>query len=174
EHGTLHSMPEYGILEVIPQAGAENIVGGDIVATGFINPAMPLLRYRMGDQAIPADRTCPCGRNFPAVEQLLGRIDDVILTPDGARIGRLDPIFKGAQGIIECQIVQDKLDTVIVRAVLSEGHGKEALDPVVTQLKRRLPGTMTVLTEIVGSLPRTKGGKLRAVVSTVAEGRNRA
>lgn len=173
EHGTLHSMPEYGILEVIPQAGSQGVAGGDIVATGFINPAMPLLRYRTGDQAIPSDRICPCGRNFPAVERVLGRDDDVILTPEGARIGRLDPIFKGAEGITECQIVQDRLDTVTVRAVLSQGHGKESLEPVVTQLKRRLPDSMTVDTEFVASLPRTKGGKLRAVVSTVKEGRNR-
>ena len=172
EHGTLHSMPEYGILEIVSTPESEALASGEIVATGFINPAMPLLRYRLGDNAISSDLFCSCGRQFPTLEKVVGRRDDFILTPNGARIGRLDPIFKGADGVLECQIVQDRIDIVVIRAVLVPGYGKEALDKVAMQLRQRLPESMEVLVEIVESLPRTRSGKLRAVVSNLPHGGN--
>jgi phenylacetate-CoA ligase len=167
EHGTLHVSPEYGVLEVVPVTGTAPGIGGEIVATGFINPDMPLIRYRIGDQAILSDRACPCGRHFPVLATITGRTDDIILTPEGTRVGRLGPVFKGAEGVLECQIVQESLHSVIVRAVVRPGHGLESLTPVLKQLHRRLPRSMTVSAELVSSIPRSRNGKLRAVVSMV-------
>ena len=103
---------------------------------GFVNPIMPLIRYRTGDLAVFADRECDCGRKMPVIEGLLGRSDDVVVTPDGRRVGRLDPIFKAVSSFYESRIVQDAADHVRVeyvadaevpdaeRATLADGTSK--------------------------------------------------
>ena len=56
--GSMHVSPEYGVIELVESEG-----GHEIVATGLINDAMPFLRYRTGDLAVPGDGTpCRCGR----------------------------------------------------------------------------------------------------------------
>ena len=53
---------------------------------------MPVIRYRVGDRLTLTDVSLPCrrGRTFPVLASLEGRIDDVLHTADGRRIGRLD------------------------------------------------------------------------------------
>jgi phenylacetate-CoA ligase len=167
EFGTTHIAPEYGVVEIVPHTGASISDGGRLVATGFINTAMPLLRYDTGDEAIPEATPCPCGRTFKSIRKILGRVDDVILTPEGTRIGRLDPIFKGSRGILECQIVQQQIDQVIIRAVLADGASPDVVTPVARQLERRLPPSMKICIECVPDLPRSRNGKLQAVLSMI-------
>lgn len=63
----LHVYPQYGYTELIP-TGKKHINGKDIfeiVATGFNNYYMPILRYRTQDYATLADnQKCKCGRNY--------------------------------------------------------------------------------------------------------------
>ncbi len=95
ESGAYHVHPEYGIVEILDANGRPAPPGalGEIVCTSFTNAAFPLLRYRIGDVAAFGGESCGCGRAFPVIEQLGGRLDDLILTPDGRRVGRLDPVF---------------------------------------------------------------------------------
>ncbi|HEX7595846.1 MAG TPA: hypothetical protein VF387_05800, partial [Gemmatimonadaceae bacterium] len=81
EIGTYHVAPEFGIIEVISE-GLPVAAGvrGEIVATGFINPVMPLIRYATGDYAVLGNGACPCGRVGQTIEQIEGRMDDVIVT----------------------------------------------------------------------------------------------
>ena len=53
EKGVYKVMLEYGLIEIIKKNGNQAGVGetGEIVSTGFINRAMPLVRYRTGDFA---------------------------------------------------------------------------------------------------------------------------
>ena len=58
ERGRYHVHPEYGVTEFIPIPGARD-GSCSIVATGFTNYGMPLLRYNMGDVAVPSsERGC--------------------------------------------------------------------------------------------------------------------
>ncbi len=167
ERGRYHVNPEYGIVETVGSDGRP--VGfdapGEMVCTGFLNYAMPLLRYRTGDTAILSSETCDCGRHFPVVKQIVGRTDDCIVTRDGRRIGRLDPIFKGAGAIREAQIVQDDLDALTLRIVRGVGFQPSVADGVVLELKRRVGPSMHVTVEFLDQIPRTRSGKFRAVVS---------
>ena len=106
EAGTYHVNPEFGIVEIL-RDGKPAAIGepGDIVASGFINPVMPLIRYVTGDIAAWKGNACECGRAFPALAGIEGRKDDVIVTPEGRRIGRLDPIFKSVSSIQNTGII---------------------------------------------------------------------
>lgn len=166
ERGSYHANSEFGIVEILRDGQpAEPGQSGEIVATGFVNRIMPLIRYRTGDMAMISDKTCTCGRSFPVIEELMGRIDDVIITPEGRRIGRLDPIFKAVDGFYEARIVQDKSDHVRVEYVAGEELVEDQRRIFTRELSNRLGPSMRIDVVRVDRIPRTRGGKLRMVVN---------
>jgi len=169
--GTYHVNPEFGLVEILEdgepvQPGEE----GEIVATGFINPVMPLVRYATGDRAVAGAEGCGCGRAFPVIERILGRMDDVLVTPEGRRIGRLDPIFKAVTSFYETRIVQDARDHVVVE-VVAGGPGDPEADEtrLREELGLRLGPSVVIDIERVDSISRTGRGKLRTVENRVVE-----
>jgi phenylacetate-CoA ligase len=166
EQRRLHLWPEAGWLETVN--GSESLptgVSGDLVCTGLVNADMPLIRYRVGDRAALAETSeaCACGRTLPLLAQLEGRIDDVLFTPDGRRIGRLDPVFKAQLPVREAQIIQERLDAVTVRYVPSDGFDQAAAHSIIERVRARM-GDVEVHLEPVAEIARSAGGKFRAVV----------
>ena len=171
KEGTYHINPEYGIVEVLDmdnnpvQAGSP----GRLVCTGFLNFAMPLIRYDMGDTVVLSDRQCDCGRHFPVVESILGRTDDLIITPSGRIIGRLDPVFKGLSHIRETQIVQEAYDKITVNLVKDDGFSNDTAEALKRELTRRIGDDVEVSISVVEHIPRTKAGKFRSVISHITK-----
>ena len=166
--GTYHVAQEFGVVEVLDD-GRPVMAGerGEIVATGFINPVMPLLRYATGDFAILGDGHCRCGRAGQTIASIEGRMDDVIITPEGNLVGRLDPIFKAVSSLYETRIVQDATDHVRVEMVVA-GEFAPAMERELTaQLRARLGPTMRIDLVRVPSIERTARGKLRTTVNLV-------
>ncbi|NLO79434.1 MAG: phenylacetate--CoA ligase family protein [Xanthomonadaceae bacterium] len=167
ERGSYHVNPDYGIVEIVKSDGTPARPGeaGDLICTGFVNEAMPMIRYRIGDMAVADDRTCSCGLAWPVIGSILGRLDDVIVTADGRRIGRLDPLFKGLRGIEEAQIVQVALDRIRVNLVPGNDYSSRVGEALTAALKRRVGADMQVELVLLDRIPRTAAGKFRAVVS---------
>ncbi|WP_417522102.1 phenylacetate--CoA ligase family protein, partial [Marinobacter sp.] len=59
---------------------------GKIVVTDLNNFAMPLIRYRVEDVGVYSDQTCKCGRGFPLLEKLEGRVADFLRLPNGGQV----------------------------------------------------------------------------------------
>ncbi len=167
EAGTYHVHPEYGIVEILDAEGEPVKAGetGELVCTSFTNDAFPLLRYRIGDMATAGEPGCSCGRAFPVLRALVGRADDLLVTPDGRQVGRLDPVFKGRRSIREAQIVQEGETEVRVRLVPAPDYTDADGDAVVRELRARLGSEMSIEVEKVSSIPRTATGKFLAVVN---------
>ena len=166
EYGTYHTHPEYGIVEALGSNGTPvTEQPGELVCTSFINYAMPLIRYKVGDTITLENRRCPCGRKFPVVSQILGRTDDLIITPEGRSIGRLDPIFKGGLGIHEAQIIQTGTDEIVFKIVKSKSYTESDRDFLYKQLHNRIGPSMKIRFEFVPEIQKDKNGKFRAVVS---------
>lgn len=165
--GRYHIHPDYGFLELLDERGEPVRDGepGEIVATGFINRAMPLVRYRMGDLAVRSSTPCPCGSTFPGVSSLLGRMDDVIVTPSGRRVGRIDPIFKAVSTLHEARVVQTTIDSIRLEAVISDGFTAADRQTLLDELRLRVGDDMHLEFVAVPQIPRTRGGKLRMVES---------
>lgn len=183
EHGRMHLWPEVGIVEVagegsLDSADRRGLHRGEIVATTLIARDQPLVRYRLGDHLAaapgpPGEVACPCGRTLPVLAGLEGRSDDLVRTPDGRAIGRLDPVFKPEKGaglaIREAQIEQESLVRVVLRYVPAAGTSPPAVEEVLRKrLEERLgDARMEVVVEQVDEIPRDAAGKLRAVISHV-------
>jgi phenylacetate-CoA ligase len=152
--GNLHYRTDYGVLELLDD--------GTMICTGLNNPAMPLIRYRVGDRAFAKAGDCPCGCAFPLIERVEGRIEDYIRTADGRFVGRLDHLFKDARGVREAQIVQTRLDEIVIRVVKEDGFDEK---PVLAEARQRLGDGVAVRFEYVNLIERTPAGKFRFIVS---------
>lgn len=170
-HGTMHLWPDAGILEILADDSDEPVPPGQIgrmVWTGLVNPDMPLIRYEIGDRGAVAGEEikCACGRTLLVLLSVEGRMDDVLVTPDGRRIGRLDPVFKVDIRIREAQIIQEALDRLRVLVVPAPGYDNRDGELIVKRLKDRV-GDVEVILEPVDNIPKGPNGKFRAVVSKI-------
>lgn len=165
EFGAYHIVQEYGITELIPSDSVEGAC--EVVATGFWNPAMPLLRYRLGDLVIPGDQSCSCGRSYPTVKKIIGRPIDFLVTPSGRRLGAalLTHLLYGAKNVLESQLVQDSPESVEVRFVPSDEFSGEDLAELRRLAAMHLPKELHVRFERVSRIERTVSGKFRPIVS---------
>lgn len=166
-HGRLHVSPEYGVIESATTNGEEH----RLIATGLFNRAMPLLRYDTGDvirMAAP-DVRCPCGRELPVVDELLGRADDYVVTPDGRSVGPapLSLAFQGVPGIREAQIRQADAAAIDVALVVDATFDDARERQLDVELRERLGHVIEIRYDRVDAIARTVWGKRRLVDSSV-------
>jgi len=155
--GRLHQWPEFGHIELHDR--------GELICTGLLNPDMPLIRYRVGDraQAPPLSGPCPCGRGLPPMGRVEGRMNDVLITPDGRPVFWLNPVFYGLP-LRQSQIIQEHLDVLRVRVTPAPGFGPSTELTIVQRLQERM-GDVRVIVDRVSEVPRTSNGKLQSIVS---------
>ncbi len=169
EHGRFHVQPESGVLEIINESGGACRPGevGEMVITGLLNDAMPLIRYRIGDLAAWSTETeCLCGRQSPLVSHIEGRGDDYLLMVDGRRIGRLSTAIKKALTIRSAQIVQDATDHAWLLLQPGADYRHEHAQVIVADILSRI-GSFDIDVHEVDCLPKTRTGKQRLVVRLV-------
>jgi phenylacetate-CoA ligase len=170
DHGRLHVSPDVGVVEILRPDGTPCKSGevGEVVATCLFRNYQPLIRYRVGDLAAWDDAPCPCGRSMPVIKEVMGRLEDVIIGPDGRQMVRFHGVFVNQPHIKQGQIIQEKLDALRVKIVPSEGFNSEDAQEVVRRMQQRLGNKVNVTVEIVDRIPVAKSGKYKAVVSLLS------
>jgi phenylacetate-CoA ligase len=167
EAGSMHAHPLAGVTEILRPDGSPAAPGemGEVVLTGLVNYAMPLIRYRVGDTARFATVPCTCGRGMPVIEEIGGRLDDYVFTRERGYLGRLDPVLKGVQNIIETQIEQESIDMLRVRYVPAPRFTSEDLQMLETNLRDRVGRSVHLEFQCTDRIPRSANGKFRFVIS---------
>lgn len=169
EYGRYHLFNDYGITEFL-EAGGDNPPGTvEIIATGLHNLAMPILRYRTQDRAVPGDRKppCPCGRTFPSMERFESyRADDYLLTADGRRLQSVEQMVEGLEDVLEYQVLQESPARVRIRVVAGRPLGPEDEERILRKARERLGGAMRMKVEQVDAIARTPNGKYPFIVNT--------
>ncbi|UCF34781.1 MAG: phenylacetate--CoA ligase family protein [Phycisphaerales bacterium] len=168
--GRMHISPEYGVVEVVDQQGRVVPPGvqGDLICTGLVNFGQVLIRYRIGDTGALSAEACPCGSPLPVLGRLEGRTDQLLITRDGRRIARFDPVLKDVERVKECQIVQDDLDLFRIRLVPAAGYGKADGERVVQNLIEYI-GDARIELVIEDSIERAASGKFIASVCNLTK-----
>ncbi|MDC8772084.1 phenylacetate--CoA ligase family protein [Roseateles albus] len=164
EHGKYHVMADYSYTELEPELGGSC----SVVGTSFDNKLMPWIRYKLGDEIMPAPTgsQCTCGRHFPLVSSLIGRIDDYVISPDGRHVNMMSNAIDNIPHILEGQVRQDSLDELtLVLALVPGAPFDEAA--AIEAVRTYIGHDMKVKVHLVESVPRTGNGKLRVVVRTV-------
>jgi phenylacetate-CoA ligase len=166
EHRGMHADTERAVLEVVDSEGGQLEKGeGRILATSLHNHAMPFIRYDTGDVGKATDDLCPCGRQHPLLEEILGREQEMLMTPEGAAVHGefFTHIFWEVRGVKEFQVVQDAKDHLTIRLVPDPGYDPKEMDKVREYIGARSQRWKIDFVK-VDSIDRTKGGKYRFVI----------
>ncbi|MFI1466117.1 phenylacetate--CoA ligase family protein [Streptomyces wuyuanensis] len=144
---------------------------GRVVVTAFMERAMPLVRYELGDVGRIDTDPCPCGRRFRTLRLTAGRVNDAVLLPTGRQLYPDTFLHLAATfpGIAECSVVQDREGSVRLNVVPSGPLSAAAWDELTAGVRDRLrtvAGCDFPL-EVVrtNSVEITAGGKGRFVTS---------
>ncbi|MCI9175864.1 MAG: phenylacetate--CoA ligase family protein [Lachnospiraceae bacterium] len=170
--GRLHAQNDYGYHEILDRDGNPLSQGvGRLVCSSLYNKVMPLFRYDTRDLAEwGQEQKCPCGCRFPVVKRIVGRIEDIVVTPEGNYVGRLDAAFKYNSDIKYAFIRQFCREAVEVNLCVDEGFQMEREQPLLeAELRKRLGAAIQIIYRLVGEeeVPFTPAGKVRFVVSEV-------
>jgi phenylacetate-CoA ligase len=167
EHTGLHLAPEYAVTEFIGDVDGLH----EIVGTNLVNFAMPLLRFRTGDHVKPLGAGCPCGRKMPLLGPLEAQVGGSLRLPDGCFLpfSLVSHAFTGLGRVGKAQLVQERLDWLVVRLVPRGRFSGEDRERVVAGLRERLGGGVRIDIELVEEIEREENGKYRWVVSRVSE-----
>ncbi|WP_292522484.1 AMP-binding protein [Methanoculleus sp.] len=164
-----HIFPEYGIVELIgkdcrPVRGPGAM--GEVVATNLTNYVCPLIRYRTMDVAVATEKQCSCGRGYPLLEKVEGRLQEFIVTRGGHLIS-VTPINyeSGAfENIRQFQMYQEEIGELIMKVVRKPAYTEKDTRQLTRELRWQLGDEVNVHVRFVDEIPRTEGGKFRYLI----------
>lgn len=168
-HDGLHIASEGLYVEV--QEGGDG-QPGPIVVSDLTNFGMPLIRYEVGDLATFAEGECACGRSLPRLARVHGRTTDMLFTPDGRRISGvsiLDTFMIHVPGIRQAQIVQDRIDHLVLRVVPDAGFGQATLEKLRSTVVQIFGGEMGCDVETVEAIAPTPRGKYQFTICRIED-----
>ena len=164
EHGGFHVFPDYGIVELLPVPNTES--RWELVGTPLHNWGFPLFRYRTGDEVGPAPtQPCPCGRSFPLLGLVDGRVEDSFTAADGRPIPLPSLVIDDLSGVREAQIAQLARGRYEVRVAPAAGFDEPAVEETIRRNVERIFGAgQHVTLRIMPRIPRSNSGKLKPSV----------
>jgi phenylacetate-CoA ligase len=175
QQGNRHIVPEQGIIEVVDNQGnsCPANVEGEILMTGLVNKAMPLIRYKVGDRGVLGEEMeCSCGLKWPILKTIVGRVDEVIWTPDNRPVMHLSMAIRHCKGVEQGQFVQDRPGHINVLLVVSDSYRKETESQLRNEIVMRSSYPYEVDFEYVEHIPWTGGGKCKVVIDKVGHDTN--
>jgi len=173
QENTYHIHTPDVIVEFLDNEGATVRPGqsGNIVLTRLHPGPMPLIRYRVGDVGIAGNgRRCPCGRGYDVMESIQGRDTDVVITGSGNRliVHFFTGIFEHFSEVDCFQVIQESIDSMMIRIVATREFSPESPGRIVSALKKKGATGIHIEIELVDKIPLTVGGKRRFVISKIA------
>lgn len=166
--GLFHVASESAIVEVLC-GGCPAEVGetGELTVTSLHSYAMPFIRYQPGDLVEKGPDPCPCGAPYPTLSAIRGRVADLFVLPDGAKMHpfEIDGPLKGyVDAMRRYQVVQTRTDAIEIRIVAQDDSlvgQTAAMEAQYDFLRSR--GVQLSL-RFVDELPARDNGKFRLYV----------
>jgi phenylacetate-CoA ligase len=173
ERRGLHTMAECLHVEIVRDGTlAEPGEDGEILVTDLANPAMPLIRYRIGDVGAWEAGRCGCGRELPRLRHVAGRATDFLVGHDGRMVSGpfLTLAAVGVRPSIgQLQIEQERIGQVLFRIRRgSRFQAAEDLEFLVAAARTHLGETAEVGWEFVDEIPSEASGKFLFCKSKVS------
>jgi len=165
-----HFFPTYSYVELCRNTNFKNDDLIEIVGTSFINPLMPLIRYRTQDYVETNNSICDCGRNHKLAKKILGREQEMAIGFNGEKITLTALIFGRHADyfnhIKKMQIVNYNHGKLIIKIIpkstFDDSHKKEIVDTLT--VRQGMPFESEV--EIVDDIESTARGKHRLLIRT--------
>lgn len=170
-----HVNHEYGVLELVDSTDHpvqdDNV--GSMIGTSLWNFAMPIIRYRVGDETSLISQRCECGRQMQRISGVDTKHEDRIICPDGTVISAsaLTHPFKPIRTIERSQIVQTSANTIEIRIVRRPNYSDDDEHRLLSEFRYRVGPSIDVQVCYVPEIPRTASGKYRWVINRMTRAR---
>jgi len=170
---SLHQNMEVGLMEF--EKINQNDNNCKIIGTSLVNYAFPLIRYDIGDVTSSIIYKCDCGREHIKIQPIETRVEDFIITPDGSTIPppALTLPYHGIKGIISSQIIQNRVDTLLVKIVNNNQFTIQEKEKFIKNFKDCVGKNMKINIMEVKEIPRTANGKFRFVISELKDSQSK-
>ncbi|MES9906402.1 MAG: hypothetical protein ABW168_27435 [Sedimenticola sp.] len=157
---------------VDPRYGYTEIIDGELVGTGFINNAMPMLRYKTGDYVTVKD---PCGTNgvesFMRLSKVDGRwLQEMLIGKNGGYISvtALNMHSELFANVQRFQFYQEIIGKCELRIVPAHGFVIEMDSKTISKAFRDKVGhELDIVIKIVDSVEMTNRGKQMFLVQKI-------
>ncbi|MCY7423305.1 MAG: hypothetical protein LH478_16350 [Chitinophagaceae bacterium] len=171
EHGQLLLSPDSAYIEILKADGTPAQPGeeGELVCTGFFNYDQPLIRYRIGDMVkVSEDQVTKCGRVFTVIDEIVGRVEDVVVGKDGRQMVRFHGIFLNLSNVVKGQVIQEEIDRFTIN-IMTNGLTVRERETIKTRMLSQL-GEVNIHINEMSDIPVGNNGKFRAVISKIKAG----
>ena len=164
EHSSdIHIYPQYGVTELLESLDGHQ----EIIASGFTNYAMPLIRYKTRDLVAAPKESCPkCGRSHKTFRAIEGRVQDFLIGRNGEVIPRLMPWIRTLPHVLQFQFSQEEPGKACLKVVKGNAYTdrdthyiKERLDEMLGVMSTRV----AIEIVFVDHIRPTASGKVRMV-----------
>ena len=141
----------------------------EVLVTSFTTYGTPLIRYKIEDSMIFANKNklCTCGNPSRVIEKISGRSLDFLYTYEGARINEANVanLFKNMPNtLIKAQLIQSRLDEIqILLEVDKEKYISKHDDLLMDEFKYKFGNRTKIVIKHVDVIPREKSGKFRMI-----------
>lgn len=176
QHEGMHVYEDCVIAEVVDkenQPVAPGHYGDKLLLTILFKRAQPLIRYEVTDMVRMAASPCPCGRPYNRIEDIQGRIHEVLRFPAraGGMVNVHPVVFHYALEFVpatEWQVVQEQDGLHVLLSGVRNGFEEGAL---VASLQQKLTDQGAVvppiIIETVSAIPRGATGKAPLIKSNL-------
>lgn len=176
-HCGFHVSSPTHYIEVLREDGTPALADevGEIVVTVLTNYAMPLIRYRIGDMGVWAGTQCGCGRGWPLLKKIAGRVTDRFLKRDGTMVWGtfFTTLFWGQDWAEKVQVIQEDYEHIRVIMVRSANFSGDDVERGLSFVSEKIHTTMgwdcRIDFEFVDKIAPTPSGKFRFTISRLLE-----
>jgi phenylacetate-CoA ligase len=164
--------PAYGLVELRPVAGSSpepDRSYAEIIATGFWNDGMPLVRFRTGDRVI-----YPGSYDEGDLEEialgtkpflgLAGREEDHLVSPRGEILPGMNQLALEVENVIRMQLVQDSPHSVRINVLATARFGEADRKVLARNIAVALPHDMQVEICLIDRLEVAPSGKTPYII----------
>lgn len=138
-HRNRHVYEDLLIIEPTDQTGnpvPPGTTGAKLLVTVLFSRTLPLIRYEMSDTIRLGGRGCPCGRSYILLEDIEGRVEDVLHLPGRAGTVNIHPIvfhhLLDEAGSSGWQVIQEPTGLRVLLAGLAPGTTTEGVRTAVS------------------------------------------
>lgn len=143
--------------------------GNEIIVTNLVNYAFPLIRYNIEDIAEPCKSDVRDQFSFSKIKNIDGRSSEVVALPDGGKlvVHYFTILFEYYKGIDHFQIMQDKINNLIINLVINKEYKKEDEKRIIKQIKKDTNNKVKINIHYIRRIKETLSGKRRIIISEI-------
>lgn len=171
-HSGFHLADEFFIVEVYnhPEQTSNFTGKGELLISCLYNYAMPLLRYRIEDEATISACSCPCGRTLGLLENIDGRIIDYIVTRREKMVHLIIfyNILSKIKGIKFFQIHQYEKGKIFIKIIKNENYDVKSIDKIAGVFESIFKDDLIIDFQYVDQLEVSASGKHKIILSEIS------